>query len=79
MYLMPIMFLGFFNSFSSALSYYYFLANMITFGQMAIFNKSVNEEKIRAKIAENKKKPVKKSGFQQRLENMAKQQQNKKK
>jgi YidC/Oxa1 family membrane protein insertase len=79
MYLMPIMFLGFFNSYSSALSYYYFLANMITFGQMALFNKFVNEDKIRDRIAENKKKPVKKSGFQQRLEQMAKQQQVKQK
>jgi len=75
MYFMPIMFLGVFNSYSSALSYYYFLANMITFGQMALFNKFVNEDKIRAKIAEHKKKPVKRSGFQQRLEQMAKQQQ----
>jgi YidC/Oxa1 family membrane protein insertase len=75
MYLMPIMFLGFFNSYSSALSYYYFLANMITFAQMAVFNKLVNEDAIRAKISANKKKPVKKSGFQRRLEEMSKKQQ----
>jgi YidC/Oxa1 family membrane protein insertase len=79
MYLMPVMFLGFFNSYSSALSYYYFLANMITFGQMAIFNKMVNEKAIHEKIAANKKKPVKKSGFQKRLEEMSKMQQNRKK
>jgi YidC/Oxa1 family membrane protein insertase len=78
LYLMPIMFLGFFNSFSSALSYYYFLANMITFAQMAIFNRMIDEDKIRERIAENKKKPVKKSNFAKRLEELQKQQQKKK-
>lgn len=79
MYLMPVMFLGFFNSYSSALSYYYFLANMITFGQMAIFNRMVDDKAIHEKISANKKKPVKKSGFQKRLEDMAKMQQSRKK
>lgn len=75
MYAMPVMFLGFFNSFSSGLSYYYFLANMLTFLQMWIIRKTVNEEAIHAKIQENRKKPdtKKKSGFQKRLEEMAKQ------
>jgi YidC/Oxa1 family membrane protein insertase len=72
MYLMPIMFLGLFNSYASGLSYYYFLANVITFGQMYIFRLAINEDKLRAKIEENKKKPVKKSGFQKRLEEAAK-------
>ncbi len=73
MYLMPIMFLGFFNSFASGLSYYYFLANMVTFGQQFLFKKLVDEDAIHAKIQENKKKPVTKSGFQKKLEDMAKQ------
>jgi YidC/Oxa1 family membrane protein insertase len=73
MYIMPIMFLGFFNNYAAGLSYYYFLANMITFGQMFVIRKLINEDKIRAKINENKKKPVKKSGFQKRLEEAAKQ------
>lgn len=68
MYMMPIFFLGFFNSYASGLSYYYFLANIITFGQMFIFRQFVNEDKLRAKIAMNKKKKVKKSKWQQRLE-----------
>lgn len=72
MYLMPIMFLGFFNSYSSGLSYYYFLANMVTFGQQFLFKKLVDEDAIHAKIQENKKKPVTKSGFQKKLEDMAK-------
>jgi len=72
MYLMPIMFLGFFNSYSAGLSYYYFLSNVFGFGQQYIFKAFTNEEEIHRKIQENKKKPVKKSSFQQRLEQMAK-------
>lgn len=75
MYLMPLMFLGFFNSYSSGLSYYYLLANLMTFAQMFLIRRFVSEEKLHARIQENKKKPVKKSSFQKRLEDMAKQQQ----
>ncbi len=73
MYIMPLMFLGFFNSYASALSYYYLLANLITFAQMFAIRRLVDEDKLRLKIQANKKKPVKKSKFQQRLEEMAKQ------
>lgn len=73
MYLMPIMFLGFFNNYASGLSYYYFLANIITFSQMYLMRRFVDEDAIRAKLEANKKKPVKKSKFQARLEEMAKQ------
>lgn len=72
MYLMPIMFLGFFNSYAAGLSYYYFLSNVFGFGQQYLFKAFTDEEAIHRKIQENKKKPVKKSGFQQRLEQMAK-------
>ncbi len=74
MYLMPIMFLGFFNSYSSGLSYYYLLANLLTFAQMYMIKGFVNEDKLHAQIQENKKKPVKKSNFQKKLEDMSKQQ-----
>ena len=73
MYLMPIFFLGFFNNYSSGLSYYYFLSNMFGFGQQYLFKAFLDEDAIHRQIQENKKKPVKKSGFQQRLEDMAKQ------
>lgn len=73
MYIMPVMFLGFFNNFAAGLSYYYLLANLITFLQMYLFRKFVNEDKLHARIQENKKKVVKKSGWQKRLEDMAKQ------
>jgi YidC/Oxa1 family membrane protein insertase len=67
-YLMPLLFLSFLNENSAALSYYYFISNMITFGQMALMRRFVDEKAIHAKIEENKKKPVKTSGFLQRLE-----------
>jgi len=78
---MPIMFLGFFNSYSAALSYYYFLANILTFGQQYIFKVAIDENKLRAKIEANKlrKGDVKKSNWQIRLENMQRKQQQQKK
>lgn len=80
MYLMPIVFLGVFNNYSAGLSYYYFLANMMTFTQQAIIKRLVNEDEIHRKIQEHKKKPAaKKSGFQARLEEMAKQAQERQK
>jgi YidC/Oxa1 family membrane protein insertase len=74
MYLMPIMFLGFFNSYASSLSYYYFLANVITFSQMYFMRRFVDDEKILAQLEANKKKPKKKSKFQKKLEEMQKKQ-----
>ena len=76
MYLMPIMFLGFLNNYSAGLSWYYFLANMITFGQTWVMQKFViDHDKLHAKIQDNKKKPVTKSKFQERLEQMTKERQ----
>lgn len=75
MYFMPVMLLFIFNSYSSGLSYYYFLTNIITFGQMAIMRRFVDEEKLRSKLQAKKQKPVKKSKFQQRLEEAQKAQQ----
>ncbi len=73
MYIMPIMFLGIFNNYASGLSYYYFLANVLTFAQMWVIRKFIDEDKIRMKIEENKKRPSKKkSGWQKRLEDAAK-------
>ncbi len=79
MYIMPIMFLGIFNNYAAGLSYYYFLANIITFLQMYLFKYAVNEEKLLKKIEANKKKPKKKSNFQKRLEAAAQQRSNQKK
>jgi YidC/Oxa1 family membrane protein insertase len=78
MYLMPIMFIFFFNKYSAGLSYYYFCGNIMNIGIMWGIKKFlIDEDKIRAKIESNKKKIKKKSRFQQRLEEVAKQQQKK--
>ena len=74
MYLMPVMFLGFFNNYAAGLSYYYFLANMFTFSQMYFMKKLVNEDAILAQLEANKKKPKKKSKFQKKLEDMQRKQ-----
>jgi YidC/Oxa1 family membrane protein insertase len=74
MYVMPVTFMFMFNSFPAGLTYYYLLANLFTIGQNYIFKQFVNEEEILRKIEEKKGKPVKKSRFQQRLEEMTRQQ-----
>lgn len=74
LYIMPIMFLGLFNSYSAGLSYYYMLVNIITFLQMYLFKVFLDDEKLRKQIEKAKLKPVKKSNFQKRLEEMQKQQ-----
>ncbi|HEY4798026.1 MAG TPA: membrane protein insertase YidC, partial [Bacteroidia bacterium] len=69
MYIMPVMFLPFLNKFSAGLSYYYTLANLISFAQMWVIRKFlVDEKKLHAQIEERKKKPVQVSSFQQRLQ-----------
>ena len=78
MYLMPIMFLGFFNNYAAGLTYYYFLANMFTMTQQYFMMRFVDEKGILAQIEANKKKPAKpKSKFQKKLEEMQKQQEKK--
>jgi len=74
-YLMPVMFLVFFNNYAAGLSYYYFLSLLITIGQTYIFRLVINEDKVRAQMAENARKPRKKSGFMARLEEAQRQQQ----
>jgi YidC/Oxa1 family membrane protein insertase len=75
MYIMPLMFMLILNNFSAGLTYYYFLANVITLGQNLIFKQFTDEEAILKKINARKNKPAKKSRFAQRLEDLQKQQQ----
>ncbi len=75
MYLMPVFFMVFFNNYAEGLSYYYFLSLLITIMQTYAFRFIINEDKVRRQMAENAKKPRKKSGFMARLEEMQKQQQ----
>ena len=71
-WMMPIMMLFFFNNYSAGLSYYYFLSNIFTLGQTVFIRRFVDDDEIMRKIHENKKKPVVKSKWQQRLEDAAK-------
>lgn len=75
MYIMPVMFLFIFNSYSSGLSYYYFIATLITILQTWLIRRFVDDKKLLKQIEIAKMKPVKKSKFQQRLEEMQKEQQ----
>lgn len=68
-YIMPVMFLGFFNSFASGLTCYLLFSNVLNIGQTVVTkNFVINQEKIKRELEEYKKKPKKKSGFSQRLE-----------
>jgi YidC/Oxa1 family membrane protein insertase len=68
-YLMPIIFLFVLNSFAAGLTWYYFVSNVVTFGQQALTKAFVDEKKIRAKLEVNKvkNKDKKPGGFQARL------------
>ncbi len=69
MYLMPLMMLFFFNNYASGLSLYYFVSNLLTiFLMLVIKNYIIDDQKIHAKIQENKKKPKKTGGFSARLQ-----------
>jgi YidC/Oxa1 family membrane protein insertase len=75
MYAMPVLFIGIFNSYASALSYYYFLINILTFAQMYVMRFFIDEAKIHQKVKDAKGKPQKKTGWMQRMEKLAKEQQ----
>jgi YidC/Oxa1 family membrane protein insertase len=73
MYMMPIMFMLILNNFSAGLTYYYFLANMLTYLQNVVSKRFINADAVLATLEQNKKKAVPKSKWQQRLEAAAKQ------
>ena len=75
-YMMPIMMLFWFNSYSSGLCYYYLLSNLFTIGQTLVIRRIVDDEKIHAVMQANaaRKSKGKKSKFQQRYEELMRQQ-----
>jgi YidC/Oxa1 family membrane protein insertase len=73
MYMMPIMFMLILNSFPAGLTYYYFLANMLTYIQNIVSKRFINADAVLATLEQNKKKAIPKSKWQQRLEAAAKQ------
>ena len=70
-YLMPIMLLVWFNNYASGLSYYYFVSNLLIFGQQWSIKKFfINEGKLRAKIDATKAKGGKQSRFSKKMNDM---------
>ena len=78
MYLMPLMFFFMFNSYSSGLSYYYFLSVLISILMMWYLRKTTDDQKLLAQLEayreQHKNDPKKVSSMAQRLEAMQKQQ-----
>jgi YidC/Oxa1 family membrane protein insertase len=76
-YVFPFFLMFLFNSWPAALTYYYFLSNVISMGQQFVINKFfIDEDKLMKQIEENKlKTPKKKSGFAAKMEEIYKQQQ----
>ena len=73
-YIMPVMLMFMFNSFPAALTYYYLLQNVLTVAQQWVMQRYfIDEAALIAKVEENKKNPVKKSGLMKRLEDIQKQ------
>jgi YidC/Oxa1 family membrane protein insertase len=74
MYLSPLLMLFFFNNYASGLSLYYFTSNLITIGIMLVIKYVIiDEDKIHAKIQENKKKPKKQNRFTRKMQEMMEQ------
>ena len=74
LYISPLMMLFFFNNYASGLSLYYFVSNTITIGIMLVIkNYIVDNDKIHAKIQENKAKPKAESKFQRKMREMMEQ------
>ena len=76
-YLMPIMMLFWFNNYSSGLCYYYFLSTLISIVQTLVIRRMIDDEKIHAIMKANvaKRTNGKKSKFQQRYEELMREQQ----
>jgi YidC/Oxa1 family membrane protein insertase len=70
-YIFPVMLLGVFNTLPSALTWYYTVSNTITLLLQIVIQKYIiNHDKIMEQMTENRKKPVKKSKMQERIEAM---------
>ncbi len=75
-YLMPVMFLFFFNNFAAGLTCYLLFSNIFNIAQTVITkNYLIDQDKIKAELSANKKKPKKKSGFRAKIEEAMKAQQ----
>ncbi len=67
-YVMPLMFVFFFNSYASGLTCYLLFSNLLNITQTLVTkNYLIDNDKIMVELNANKKKPKKKGGFQERL------------
>lgn len=67
-YIMPVMFLGFFNSYASGLTTYLLFSNLLNIAQTIVTkNYIIDQDKIQKELEAFKQKPKKKSGFRERL------------
>jgi YidC/Oxa1 family membrane protein insertase len=80
-YIMPFIFLFVLNGYPAGLTYYYFISNLVSYGQMKLIRRFVDDEKIKEILEKNKARNAnkKKSKFQQRLEEAMKAQEETKK
>jgi YidC/Oxa1 family membrane protein insertase len=75
-YFFPVMMFFFLNSTSAGLNWYLFAGNIITFIlQYVSLNYIIDNNKLKLEMEEKKKKPAKKSLFQQKMEEAMKQRQ----
>lgn len=73
-YMMPVIFLFMFNSFPAALTYYYFLQNILSMAQQWFFTTFIiKEDKVRAEMELAKKTPKKQGAFQKKMSEMMEQ------
>jgi YidC/Oxa1 family membrane protein insertase len=76
-YIFPIMLLGIFNSFPAALTYYYFLANVISYLQQWIIRQFfIDEAKLHQQMQDKKTKPENPNSFGNRFRKAMEQAQN---
>jgi YidC/Oxa1 family membrane protein insertase len=70
-YIFPVLLLGVFNNLPAALTWYYTISNTITLILQIVIQKYIiNHDKILAQIDENRKKPVKQSKLQEKIQAM---------
>lgn len=75
-YFMPIMFLFILNDYPAGLNYYYFISTLITVLSTTIIKAFfIDDKAILAQLEANKKKPMKKSKWAQRMDELMKEQQ----
>ncbi len=72
-YIFPLMFMFVLNSFPAGLTWYYFVSNVVTISQQLLIRRFVDEDAIKAKLEENRKKNAtgeakKPGGFQAMLQ-----------